>query len=43
MNAYSEDFGRKTVGALRRGASKSQTARSFGVSRLSLERYAKMA
>ncbi len=43
MNAYSEDLRKKIVEALRRGATKTETARSFGVSRSSVKRYAKMA
>ena len=42
MNAYSEDLRKKIVEALRRGTTKSESARSFGVSR-SVKRYAKMA
>jgi transposase len=43
MNAYSEDLRRKIVEALRRGTTKSEAARSFGVSRSSVKRYAKLA
>jgi transposase len=43
MNAYSEDLRKKIVEALRRGISKSEAARSFGVSRYSVKRYAKLA
>ena len=43
MNAYSEDLRKKIVDALRRGATKTEAARSFGVSRSSLKRYAKLA
>jgi len=43
MNAYSEDLRKKIVQALRRGATKSETAHSFGVSRFSVKRYAKLA
>ncbi len=43
MNAYSEDLRKKIVEALRRGATKTETAHSFGVSRSSVKRYAKMA
>jgi transposase len=43
MNAYSEDLRMKIVEALRRGATKSEAARSFGVSRSSVKRYAKLA
>ena len=43
MNAYSEDLRKKIVEALRRGTTKSESARSFGVSRSSVKRYAKLA
>ncbi len=44
MNAYSEDLRKKIVEALRlRGTTKSEAARSFGVSRSSVKRYAKLA
>ena len=43
MNAYSEDLRRKIVEALRRGTTKSEAARAFGVSRSSVKRYAKLA
>jgi transposase len=43
MNAYSEDLRKKIVEALRRGATKSEAARAFGVSRSSVKRYAKLA
>ena len=43
MNAYSEDLREKIVEALGRGATKSEAARSFGVSRSSVKRYAKLA
>jgi len=44
MNAYSEDLRKKIVeAALERGATKTQAARSFGVSRSSVKRYAKLA
>jgi transposase len=43
MNAYSEDLRKKIVKALDRGATKSETARTFGVSRSSVKRYAKLA
>jgi transposase len=39
MNAYSEDLRKKIVEALRRGTTKSESARSFGVSRSSVNRY----
>ncbi len=43
MNAYSEDLRKKIVEALRRSMTKTETARSFGVSRSSVKRYAKLA
>ncbi len=43
MNAYSEDLRKKIVEALRRGMTKTEAARSFGVSRSSVKRYAKLA
>ncbi len=43
MNAYSEDLRKKIVEALRRGAGKSEAARSFGVSLSSVKRYAKLS
>jgi transposase len=43
MNAYSEDLREKIVQALRRGTTKSEAARSFGVSRSSGKRYAKLS
>ena len=43
MNAYSEDLRKKIVEALDRGATKSEAARSFGISRPSVKRYAKLA
>ena len=43
MNAYSEDLRKKIVESLDRGATKSEAARSFGVSRSSVKRYAKLA
>ena len=43
MNAYSEDLRKKIVQALRRGSTKSEAARAFGVSRSSVKRYAKLA
>src|SRR5918998_1294677 len=42
MKAYSEDRRKKIVEALRRGTSKSEAARLFGVSLSSVKRYAKM-
>jgi len=43
MNAYSQDLREKIVQTLRRGATKSEAARAFGVSRSSVKRYAKLA
>ena len=43
MNAYSEDLRKKIIEALRRGMNKSEAARTFGVSRSSVKRYAKLA
>jgi transposase len=43
MNAYSEDLRKKIIEALSRGTTKSEAARSFGVSRSSVKRYAKLA
>ena len=44
MNGHSEDLRKKKiVEALRRGATKTEAARSFGVSRSSVKRYAKLA
>ena len=43
MNAYSEDLRKKIVEALTRGTTKSEAARTFGVSRSSVKRYAKLA
>jgi len=43
MNAYSEDPRKKIVEALERGATKSEAARAFRVSRSSVKRYAKLA
>jgi transposase len=43
MNAYSEDQRKKIVEALRRGTTKGEVARTFGVSRSSVKRYAKLA
>src|ERR671916_2587288 len=43
MNAYTEDLRKKIVEALGRGTTKSEAARSFGVSRSSVKRYAKLA
>jgi transposase len=43
MNAYSQHLREKIVQALRRGATKSEAARAFGVSRSSVKRYAKLA
>lgn len=43
MKPYSEDLRTKIVQALHRGMNKSQTARTFSVSRSSVKRYAKLA
>jgi transposase len=43
MNAYSEDLRKNIIEALGRGATKSEAARAFGVSRSSVKRYAKLA
>ena len=43
MNAYSENLRKKIVEALDRGATKIQAARTFGISRSSVKRYAKLA
>lgn len=43
MNAYSLDLRKKIVEALARGATKTEAARTFGVSRSSVKRYAKLA
>jgi transposase len=43
MKAYSEDLRTKIVEALQRGMNKSEAARTFGVSRSSVKRYAKLA
>ncbi len=42
MRAYSEDLRRKIVDALKRGTSKSEAARLFGVSLSSVKRFAGM-
>jgi transposase len=42
MNPYSEDLRKKIIEALRWGTSKSEAARTFGVSRSSVKRYAKL-
>src|SRR4051794_6595025 len=42
-NPYSVDLRKKIVEALSRGTTKSEAARSFGVSRSSVKRYAKLA
>jgi transposase len=42
MNAYSEDLRKKIIEALQRGATKSEAARTFGASRSSVKRYAKL-
>jgi transposase len=41
MNAYSEDLRKKILQALSRGTTKSEAARTFGVSLSSVKRYAK--
>jgi transposase len=43
INANSEDLRKRIVEALRRGTTKSEAARAFGVSRSSVKRYAKLA
>src|SRR5829696_2804165 len=43
MNAYSEDLRKKILEALGRGTTKSEAARTFGISRSSVKRYAKLA
>jgi transposase len=43
MNAYSEDRRKKIVQALSRGTTKTEAARTFGLSRSSVKRYAKLA
>ena len=43
MNGYSEDLREKIVAAVRRGISKSQAARTFGVSLSSVKRYVNKA
>src|SRR3712207_90379 len=43
MNPYSEDLRKKIVEAIQRGTTKTEAARSFGVSRSSVKRYAKLA
>ena len=43
MIGYSEDLRKKIVGALGCGATKTWAARTFGVSRSSVKRYAKLA
>ena len=43
MNGYSEDLREKIVAAIGRGVSKSQAARTFGVSLSSVKRYVKKA
>ncbi len=43
MNAYSEDLRNKIVEALGRGSTKSEAARTFGISRSSVKHYAKSA
>jgi transposase len=43
MNAYSEDLRKKIIEALGRSSTKSEVARTFGISRSSVKRYAKLA
>ncbi len=43
MNGYSEDLRERIVAAVGRGSSKSQAARTFGVSLSSVKRYVKKA
>ena len=43
MKAYSLDLREKIVAAVRRGMSKAQTARTFGVGATSVKRYVKLA
>jgi transposase len=43
MKAYSVDLREKIVAAVRRGMSKAQAARTFGVGATSVKRYAKLA
>jgi len=43
MNAYSVDLREKIVAAVRRGMSKAQAARTFGVGATSVKRYVKLA
>ena len=43
MKAYSVDLREKIVAAVRRGMSKAQAARTFGVGATSLKRYVKLA
>lgn len=43
MKAYSVDLREKIVAAVRRGTSKAQAARTFGVGAISVRRYAKLA
>jgi transposase len=42
MRAYSVDLRRKIVNAVRRGLTKAEVARTFGLSRSSVKRYVKM-
>jgi transposase len=42
-NAYSEDLRKKIVEALGWGTTKREAARTFGISRSSVKRYAKLA
>jgi len=43
MNPYSEDLRKMIVEAIKHGTPKTEAARSFGVSRSSVKRYAAMA
>ena len=43
MKAYSIDLREKIVAAVRRGMSKAQAARTFGVGATSVKRYVKLA
>lgn len=43
MKAYSVDLTEKIVAAVRRGMSKAQAARTFGVGATSVKRYVKLA
>ena len=43
MKAYSTDLREKVIAAVRRGMSKAQAARTFGVGATSVKRYVKLA